>query len=283
MPDSPVIVITGAGSGIGASLAKAYADTGARLALADLNPERLAQVAQGLRGAQVLTQAFDVSDEAAWAAFAQTVVARWGVVDVVINNAGVALSDTVSNMKTSDAQWLIGVNWWGVFHGSRAFLPQLTAPRSNRLHRPCIVNISSVFAFVSMPTQSVYNASKAAVRAFCDSLREELRGHGVQVLCVHPGGIKTRIAQDGRLGDLAGLAADPQSFVARFDQFAPNSPAFAACKILRAQQRGQSRLRIGADAWLGDVLHRLFPASVSRWFTALMYRAAARQSQRPML
>ncbi len=276
--NSRVVVITGAGSGIGAALAQIYAESGAELALADVHAERLQQVVEALpRGTHVLTHAFDVADEAAWGVFSQRVRAELGGAHVVINNAGVALADTVSHMSTTDAQWLMGVNFWGVFHGSRVFLPQMLAkPCSDK---PCIVNISSVFAFVSMPTQSVYNASKAAVRAFSDSLREELRPSGINVLCVHPGGIRTRIAQDARTGDLAGLAIDPHAFAAQFERGARNTPQTAAKMIFNAERRGKTRLLIGFDAKLGDWIHRLFPARSSKWFSSLISAVSRRLSK----
>ncbi len=151
----------------------------------------------------------------------------FGGANIVINNAGMALVAPALSVPLADAHWLMAINFWGVVHGCRAFAPQLQL-------RPggVLVNISSIFAMVSMPTQSYYNASKAAVRGFSDALREELRtpaqGHPVQVLCVHPGGIRTRIAQQARLGDISSIAASPDDLHRQFDDNAPTSPAQAA-------------------------------------------------------
>ena len=161
----------------------------------------------------------------------------------------------------------MNINFWGVVHGSRAFTPQLQARPGS-----VIVNISSIFAMVSMPTQSIYNASKAAVRGFSDALREELRASGVRVLCVHPGGIQTRIAQQARLGDISAVADTPQALHAQFDQAARTTAPHAALAIVQALQSGRTRLLIGADAKLGDLLYRLWPTRVAPWLSALARR-----------
>ena len=194
------VVITGAASGIGEALARNLAARGARLLLADLHVERLDAVVAELRasGTDCLAQPCDVADPAALHALAGMALHAWGGADVVINNAGVGLVAPVHSLDLDDAHWLMDINFWGVVHGCRAFMPQLQARQGG-----VIVNISSIFAMVSMPTQSIYNASKAAVRGFSDALREELRDSGVRVLCVHPGGIQTRIAQQARLGDIS--------------------------------------------------------------------------------
>jgi short-subunit dehydrogenase len=161
-------------------------------------------------------------------------------------------------------------------HGCRAFAPQMQA-------RPgcVIVNISSIFAMLSLPTQSFYNASKAAVRAFSDALREELRTtsprHAVRVLCVHPGGIRTRIAVNARLGDISALADNAHELHTQFARQARTSPEAAAARIVRAIQNRDTRLLIGGDARLGDWLYRLRPARASAWFTNLVRWDRARR------
>ncbi len=273
-----VVVITGAASGIGLALAHAYAQQGARLALADVDVAGLEDAANALRlrAAAVLVQRCDVAQAADWRLLAERVSAELGPADALINNAGVALADTVVNMSEADAQWLIGINFWGVFHGCRAFLPQLSRHGVGSEQHGTIVNISSVFAMVSTPTQSIYNASKAAVRAFSDSLREELREQGVQVLCVHPGGINTRIAANARVGDLGGMSANREEMVADFPKLAVHSPQFAASKILNAHLKGKSRLMVGAEAYAFDWLYRLRPQTASRRFTQIMQFANRR-------
>jgi NADP-dependent 3-hydroxy acid dehydrogenase YdfG len=268
------VVITGAASGIGEALARNLAAQGARLLLADLHVERLDAVVAELRagGAECLAQPCDVADPAAVNALADAALRAWGGADVVINNAGVGLVAPVHSLDLADAHWLMNINFWGVVHGSRAFTPQLQARKDG-----VIVNISSIFAMVSMPTQSIYNASKAAVRGFSDALREELRDSGVRVLCVHPGGIQTRIAQQARLGDISSVADTPQALHAQFDEAARTTAPQAAQAIVRALQGGRTRLLIGADAKLGDAIYRLWPTRAAPWLSAL----ARRMRQRP--
>ena len=262
------IVITGAASGIGEALAIALAAQGARLLLADLHAERLDAVAAALRerGADCLAQACDVADAAAVQALADTAQAAWGGAHAVVNNAGVGLVAPVHSLTLDDAHWLMDINFWGVVHGCRAFMPQLQE-RASRHEDAVIVNISSIFAMVSMPTQSIYNASKAAVRGFSDALREELRDSGVRVLCVHPGGIQTRIARDARLGDISPVADSPQALHAQFEQ-----------AIVRALHGGRTRLLIGADAKIGDAIHRLWPTRAAPWLSALARRLRHRST-----
>lgn len=264
------VVITGAASGIGEALAHALAGRGAKLLIADRDATRLATVADALRaeGASVEALACDVADPAAAPALAERAIALWGGADVVINNAGVALVGPVETMPEADARWLMDINFWGVVRGCRAFVPQLRG-------RPAatLVNISSVFAFVAPPTQAMYAASKAAVRAFSDVLREELRDSGVRVLTVYPGGIRTRIVESARVVDLS-LAADSKAALdAQFRRTARTTSQQAAAAIVRAIERGDTRLLIGIDARLGDWMFRLAPARAGRWFAALVRRA----------
>ena len=270
------MVITGAASGIGEALARNLAAQGARLLLADVDTGRLDAVVADLRagGTDCLAQACDVADAAAVQALADTAWQAWGGADVVVNNAGVGLVAPVLSLDLADAHWHMAIIFWGVVHGCRAFIPQLKA-------RPgaVIVNISSIFAMVSMPTQSIYNASKAAVRGFSDALREELRESGVRVLCVHPGGIQTRIAQQARLGDISAVADTPQALHAQFDQAARTTAPQAAQAIVQALQSGRTRLLIGADAKLGDLLYRLWPTRVAPWLSALARRLRQRQTR----
>jgi NADP-dependent 3-hydroxy acid dehydrogenase YdfG len=271
------VVVTGAASGIGEALARALAGEGARLLLADVDSARLEALARTLQsGTTCLFQVCDVADPAQVQALAARARTELGGADVLVNNAGVALVAPVRSVSLADAHWLMDINFWGVVHGCQAFAPQLQA-------RPgcVIVNVSSVFAMVSLPTQSIYNASKAAVRAFSDALREELRTpaasgdgrHGVRVVCVHPGGIRTRLvelARFGALADLGDVADSPQALQRRFQQVARTSPEEAAAAIVRALRRSDTRLLIGADARLGDWLYRLLPAKASAHVARLM-------------
>src|SRR5713226_2423970 len=192
-----VAVVTGAGSGIGRALARQLAVLGSALALADIDEAGLQQTAASLseRGVQLTTHIVDVSDESAMRAFAQDVATRHGRVSLLINNAGVALLGTFEEISLDDLRWLMGINFWGSVYGVRYFLPVLK--KQARAH---IVNISSVFGLVAPAGQSAYSASKFAVRGFTEALRHELQDTAVFVSCVHPGGIRTRIALLARLG-----------------------------------------------------------------------------------
>ncbi len=268
-----VIVITGAASGIGAALASKLAQRGARLMLADIDAIGLQALTVALRaqGCDCDGSVTDTGDEAAIYDLAAQTQARFGPADVVINNAGVSLVAPVDKLHTADAQWLMNINFWGVVHGCRAFLPQLrTRPTA------LLVNVSSIFAMVSMPTQSMYNASKAAVRAFSDALREELRDTTVGVLCVHPGGIRTNIANKARITDSSMVADSDQKMRDSFTRLARTSPEKAADTIITAMVSGETRLLIGGDARFMDFLFRLAPSRASNWLTRMGERMRQR-------
>ncbi len=266
-------VVTGAASGIGEALAHALAGRGARLLLADRDAARLDAVAAALRGrgADCDALACDVLDPATADTLAARAQERWGGADLVVNNAGVTVVGPVATLPEADARWLMDVNFWGVVRGCRAFAPQLS-----RRPGAAIVNVASVFALAAPPTQAMYAASKAAVRAFSDVLREELRDAGVRVLVVLPGGVRTRIAESARVVDLAGTADSPADLAGQFRRLARTSPEDAAAAIVRALERGDTRLLIGADARLGDLVARLAPARASAWVAALARRARVR-------
>ena len=282
------VVITGAASGIGEALAQAFGAQGAKLLIADVDAERLAAVATSLqqRGYTCLAQVCDVSQAAAVDALAERALHELGGTDVLINNAGVAVVAPVQSLSLRDARWLMDINFWGVVYGCRAFTAQLQSRPGS-----VIVNLSSVFAMVSLPTQSIYNASKAAVRAFSDALREELRqdekniagqpAYGVRVLCVHPGGIRTRLVEQARLGDIAAIADSPQALHSQFRRLARTSADQAAAAIVQAVLSKRTRLLIGVDAHLGDWLFRLVPARASLWFSSLARWGQARLKRRP--
>ncbi len=270
-----VVVITGAASGIGRALALACAGRGARLMLADLNEAALASVAAeaSAKGARCHTLRVDTGREQDIHELARVCATHFGAADVVINNAGVALVSSVEKLNVADAQWLMNINFWGVVHGCRAFLPQLaTRPEA------MLVNVSSIFAMVSVPSQSMYNAAKAAVRGFSDALREELRGGPVGVLCVHPGGVRTHIVDNARMADLSLAELTQQQMRDGFALNARTSPEQAAEAIVQAIERGQTRLMIGLDARVADWLYRIHPARASAWITAL-----GRRRQKAML
>ena len=187
-----VAAITGAASGMGRTLAVQLAQRGCHLALSDVNEAGLAETAQLVRqhGVKVTTAKLNVADREAMFAWADQVVRDHGKVNLIFNNAGVALSSTVEGVDYADLEWIVGINFWGVVYGTKAFLPYLKA--SGEGH---VVNTSSVFGLFAQPGMSGYNATKFAVRGFTESLRQELdlQRSGVSATCVHPGGIRTDI------------------------------------------------------------------------------------------
>ena len=252
-----VVAITGAGSGIGRALAENLAGQGAHLALADLNETGLAETVAHCEGhgVKITSTRLDVADRAAFFAWAEQVVADHSHVNMIINNAGVALASTIEAMSYEDFEWLMSINFWGVVHGTKAFLPHLKA--SGEGH---IVNISSVFGLISIPSQSAYNAAKFAVRGFTDALRMELEIEKANVSCttIHPGGIKTNIARSARMNDsVAALTGSVDEARSGFDRAALSSPEKAARQILAAVQADHRRALIGPDAKFIDLISRL--------------------------
>jgi short-subunit dehydrogenase len=283
-----VVVISGAASGIGEALARDLAARGASLMLCDIDERRLQAVHLSLtrqhpeRAQEFRSQVLDVAILDSYQSLANDVKAIWGRVDVVINNAGVSLIEPVASMSEQDAHWIMGINFWGVFNGCKAFIPLLQSSQASQKGSAAtctIVNISSIFAMVSMPTQSLYNAAKAAVRGFSDALREELRPDGIQVLCVHPGGIKTRIVEQARFGDLRAVGMSATQMKTSFQENAATTAESAAAQIIAALEAGKTRLLIGMDAKILDRLFRLLPASASRRFTKLIQKRSEKLNQ----
>ncbi len=252
-----VAAVTGSASGIGRALAVELAGRGAHLALSDVDEVGLAETVARCEGAgvKVTSQRVDVADRAAVHAWADEVVADHGTVNLVVNNAGVALGATVESMSYDDLDWLMGIDFWGVVHGTKAFLPHLEAAGEGH-----IVNVSSVFGLISVPTQSAYNAAKFAVRGFTDALRMELdaKGAGVSCTTAHPGGIKTAIARNARLDvSVTEVAGGVEKARRDFERVAMTSPEKAARQILAAVTSNRRRVLVGPDAKAIDLLSRL--------------------------
>ena len=265
-------VVTGAGSGIGRALAQRLSRHGCPVAIVDANEVTLRET-EALLDGPVLARQLDVRDRQGQFAFAAE-VADWAPAPIgaVFNNAGVALSQTVAEASPEDDEWLLAINFDGVVHGVRAFLPILM-----RQDAGTIVNTSSVFGLAGIPTQSAYCASKFAVRGFTESLRHELRGTGVRAVTVHPGGIKTNIARSGRLyADARGLGRSATEMADEFDRLTRTTPERAAAVIHKGVDAGKARILIGADAYMFDALTRITPTHYYGVLERMMELAARR-------
>ncbi|WP_445535194.1 SDR family NAD(P)-dependent oxidoreductase [Acinetobacter sp. G18] len=270
-----VAAVTGAGSGIGQALAIALAKQGCQLALSDISEAGLAKTVELLApySVKVTTQKVDVAKRDEVTTWAKAVVDEHGQVNLIFNNAGVAIGSTAEGVSYEDLEWLIGINFWGVVYGTKEFLPYLK--QSGDGH---IINISSMFGLTAQPTQSAYNASKFAVRGFTESLRQELdlQNAGVSATCVHPGGIRTNIAKAARMNNsVQSLGMDPLKSQDAFDKLLRTPADDAAQQILEAVRKDRRRLLIGADAKAVDVIQRILPQGYQKIFataTALQTR-----------
>ena len=261
-----VAAITGAGSGMGRELAVELAARGCHLALSDVNEKGLAETAGLVQGAgvKVTAQKLDVADRAGMYAWADKVVADHGKANLIFNNAGVALGSTVEATKYEDFEWLMGINFWGVVYGTKAFLPHLKA--SGEGH---VINTSSLFGIVAAPLNSCYNASKFAVRGFTECLREELDLFpcGVSATSVHPGGIQTNIARAARrdASMAAATGVDPEAAMKQFEKNFITTANKAARIIIGAVENNRRRVLVGPDAKIVDLLQRLAPEAYQKF------------------
>ena len=266
------VAITGAAGGIGRALALAFAERGSDVALADVNESQLRAVAEEITSRfsrQVLPMRVDVADSKAMSDFAAQSMTRFPRLNVLINNAGVALLGDFDEVDDAQIAWLMGINFWGVVHGTRAFMPHLS--RQPVAH---IANISSIFGIIAPPGQCAYSAAKFAVRGFSEALRHELKRSAstVRLSVVHPGGIDTDIARSAKHGTAVRERLSADEVGARFKAAARTSPEQAAARIIRGIERNENRILIGGDAKLLDFLQRLRPAS----YWSLMERTLER-------
>ncbi|MFE3260918.1 SDR family NAD(P)-dependent oxidoreductase [Nocardia sp. NPDC059091] len=269
------VMITGAASGIGRGLAQLLSRRGSPVAIADIDAEGLKQTAASLSG-PVLTRVLDVRDAADQLAFADE-VREWLLAPLaaVFNNAGVAVSSSVLDSVPADDEWLRQINFDGVVNGTRAFLPILVEQGSG-----AIVNTSSVYGLAGMPYQSAYCAAKFAVRGFTDALRQELRGTGVSAVTVHPGGIRTNIARNGRVRkDPEGRGRTHEQMAAEFEAMTMTTPEQAAEIICRGVERGKARVLVGPDAYLFDTLARVTPTHYFDVLSVVMGLVRARAAK----
>lgn len=257
-----VAAITGAGSGMGRELAVHLAQRGCHLALSDVNETGLAETQELACRAndaiRISIAALDVADRGAVFAWADASARLHGQVNLIFNNAGVGLASTVEAMTLADFEWLMNINFWGVVHGTQAFLPHLKASGAGH-----VVNTSSLFGLLASPGASAYHAAKFAVRGFTESLRQELdlMKCGVSATCVHPGGIKTAIAKNSRVdANVAALGVDPLQSAQEFEKHFITTAAAAAKTILKAVRGNRRRVLVGPDAVVLDKIQRLFPS-----------------------
>ena len=247
-------VITGAGSGMGRSIAQLLAAKGCPVVVTDIDQDGLAATEKSI-GGPVLARRLDVRDREAHLELARE-VREWSPAPLggVFNNAGVTLSQTVADVTPEDFEWIVDINFWGVVHGTQAYLPWLLEQDSG-----AVVNTSSVFGLVGWPTQATYNATKFAVRGFTEALRHELRETGVNAVSVHPGGVATNIVRNARfhVDDRGGT--DQEILQRDFERVARLSPDEAAHIIVTGVERGRERIRVGADAVATDLLQRVAP------------------------
>jgi NAD(P)-dependent dehydrogenase (short-subunit alcohol dehydrogenase family) len=260
-------VVTGAAGGIGRAIAISLARRGCHLALADIDDATLTHTAAEIRSSQTQTKDnirvsrhhLDVSDRAAVSAFPAQVTAEHGGVDVLVNNAGVALGGTFMEVAESDFDWLFGINFWGVVQMTRAFLPLLQNSEEARL-----VNISSLFGLIAPPRQTAYCASKFAVRGFSEALRHELAGTHIGVTVVHPGGVATSIAKNARQpGSMSEAEVERQRKY--FESVLTMPPETAGEIIVRGVERRKPRIVVGRDAQFAALVERLVPVTYWNW------------------
>ncbi len=264
-----VVVITGAASGIGRALALETAGRGALLALSDVDAAGLRETADRVEratGRSARVDGLDVRDRHAWADYATAIVADLGRVHAIVNNAGVALAGDVAEVTDDQFAFVMDVDFWGVVHGTRAFLPHLIASGDG-----AVVNISSLFGLMAVPGQSAYNAAKFGVRGFTEALRQEMlvHGHPVAVTCVHPGGIRTAIARNAA----AAAGVDQAGNADLFDRRLARTTAEKAAEVIvDAVLAEKPRVLVGADAKLLDLLVRLTGSGYQRIVAGVMGR-----------
>ncbi|MFV5312177.1 SDR family NAD(P)-dependent oxidoreductase [Acinetobacter schindleri] len=262
--NNKVAAITGAGSGIGQQLAVLLAKQGCHLALSDVNEQGLLKTLELIKdmGVRATLDKVNVANLEEVRAWAEKVEQEHGSINMIFNNAGVALGSTVEGASYDELEWIVGINFWGVVYGTKEFLPRIKKTGDGH-----VVNISSLFGLTAQPTQSAYNATKFAVRGFTESLRQELdiENCGVSALCVHPGGIRTNIANAAKMNDsLRALGMSPEKSARSFNKLLRCPPEEAARQILEAVQKDKRRLLIGNDAKAIDLIQRILPTGYQK-------------------
>ena len=254
-----ICVITGAASGIGRALAISLAKSGARLALSDINADGLSETVEMVGGPnRVMSDVFDMADARAIADYAGKVESTIGAADFVFNVAGLTRVGNFVDTPLESMEKVMDVNYWGVVRMSKAFLGQIVDKKGT------FVNISSVFGLIGYAGQTHYCASKFAVRGFTETLAQELKGTGVGICCVHPGGVATNVARNAKVDKLPENAMTREEMDANFDKMAITSPAKAAEIILKGAAKKKRRILIGGDARFISFVSRLFPVAYAK-------------------
>ena len=266
-------LVTGAGSGIGRETAFAFGRAGADLVICDVNEGGLEETAAALRarGRTVLARRVDVASRDAMAAFAGEVHAQMPAVDVLVNNAGVALGGPFLDTTLEDWDWIIGINLRGVIHGCHFFVPPMVA-RKQGGH---VVNVSSAAGYIATSQLAAYATTKFAVLGLSEALRDELAPHGIGVTTICPGIINTPITGSARM---RGTTATPEMRAAlvSFYQRRNYGPERVAANILKAIARNRAVAPISPEAWAMYFLKRWLPgvtARLNRGATERMLRA----------
>ncbi|MEH6559145.1 MAG: SDR family NAD(P)-dependent oxidoreductase [Oceanicoccus sp.] len=253
-----VAVITGAGSGMGRALAIELAKQNCAVAISDVVEETLLETAAmlGEYNVKVNSECLDIADRSAVERYAKDTYETFGKINLVFNNAGVSVTDSAEHMSYVDFEWLMNINFWGVVHGTKAFLPYLQ--QADQAH---IINTSSIFGILSFPTQSAYNASKFAVRGYTESLRQELSDTHIGVSCVHPGGVKTNIVNTSRYTTADNESPTKEELMETFQEMAGLTSEEAALVILNGVKKNKARILVGKDAHFLAFTARIAPAS----------------------
>lgn len=272
-------VITGAASGIGEALSHALARRGSNLVLLDRDAERLAAVAKSIQhehtALQVVTYSVDLADAEATSRVAGAVLEEHPRIRLLVNNAGVALAGRFDQVTLDEFEWVIDTNFRAVVRLAHTLLPALLAEPDSHL-----VNVSSVFGLYAPAGQTAYAASKFAIRGFTQALRHELGEYGIGVTSVHPGGVRTRIAESARVG--SGVSPEEHEIAQEEYKKLPAMPPVRAAELIaKGIERRRARILIGWSARLADVLARLLPTAHGTILHVLALRLVSRRDPRP--
>ena len=265
-----VAAVTGAASGIGRALATNLAARGCHLAISDVNEQGLAETASLVadKNVKVTTHIVDVANREQVYQYADDVVKEHGRVNIIINNAGVAVGDSIEEVSYEDFEWIVGINFWGVVYGTKAFLPHLKKEPEGH-----VVNISSINGIVTNPLNGPYCSTKFAVKGFTETLRPGLKGTAVGVSSDHPGGTGTDIVRNSRIRRHINPNKTPEELATDFDEKAVRNTAdFAAQTIISGIEKNKQRVLVGGDAKFMDRMTRLFPVTATRFVSYITHK-----------